>query len=64
MASAMIRFRRARAKGARAFVECLGVSQEDTMEGVLWRESLGRSLGSHDAAERNNGGMCYDNGFR
>ena len=34
-----------------AFVERLGVSQEDTMEGPLWRETLGRSLGSHDAAE-------------
>ena len=33
------------------FVECLGVSQEDTMEGLLWRETLGRSLESHDAAE-------------
>ena len=32
-----------------AFVECLGFSQEDTMEGPLWRETLGRSLGSHDA---------------
>ena len=28
-----------------AFMECLGVSQEDTMEGPLWRETLGRSLG-------------------
>ena len=27
-----------------AFVECLAVSQEDTMEGALWRETLGRSL--------------------
>ena len=30
---AMVRFRGAREKGAMAFVECLGVSQEDTMEG-------------------------------
>ena len=37
--------------GAMAFVECLGFSQEDTMEGPLWRETLGRSLGSHDATE-------------
>ena len=29
---AMVRFRGAREKGAMAFVECLGVSQEDTME--------------------------------
>ena len=48
---AMVRFRGAREKGAMAFVECLGVSQEDTMEGPLWRETLGRSLGSHDATE-------------
>ena len=31
---------------AMAFVECLGFSQEDTMEGSLWRETLGRSLGA------------------
>ena len=35
MKRAMARFRRAREKGAMAFVECLGVSQEDTMEGPL-----------------------------
>ena len=29
---AMVRFRRAREKDAMAFVECLGVSQEDTVE--------------------------------
>ena len=46
-----------------AFVECLGVSQEDTMEGPLWRETLGRSLGSHDATELV-GGMCHGNGCR
>ena len=46
-----------------AFVECLGGSQEDTMEGPLWRETLGRSLGSHDAAELV-GGMCHGNGCR
>ena len=34
-----------------AFVEYLGVSQEDTMEGRLWRETLGRSLGSNDTTE-------------
>ena len=32
---AMVRFRRAREKGTMAFVECLGFSQEDTMEGPL-----------------------------
>ena len=47
---AIVRFRVAREKGATAFVECLGASQEDTMEGPLWRETLGRSLGSHDTA--------------
>ena len=55
---AMVRFRGAREKGAMAFVECLGFSQEDTMEGPLWRETLGRSLGSHDATELV-GGMCH-----
>ena len=58
MKSAMVRFRGAREKGAMAFVECLGVSQEDTMEGPLWRETLGRS---HDATEIV-GGMCHGNG--
>ena len=60
---AMVRFRGAREKGAMAFVECLGFSQEDTMEGPLWRETLGRSLGSHDATELI-GGMCHGNGCR
>ena len=60
---AMVRLRGAREKGAMAFVECLGFSQEDTMEGPLWRETLGRSLGSHDAAELV-GGMCHGNGCR
>ena len=58
---AMVRFTGARENGAMAFVECLGFSQEDTMEGPLWRETLGRSLGSHDATELV-GGMCYGNG--
>ena len=38
MKRAMVRIRGAREKGAMAFVECLGVSQEATMEGPLWRE--------------------------
>ena len=59
---AMVRFSEAREKGAMAFVECLGFSQEDTMEGPLWRETLGRSLWSHDATEL--GGMCHGNGCR
>ena len=33
------------------------------MEGPLWRETLGRSLGSHGAAEFV-GGMCHGNGCR
>ena len=41
---AMVRFRGAREKGAMAFVELLGFSQEDTMKAPLWRETLGRSL--------------------
>ena len=63
MKRAMVRFRGAREKGAMAFVESLGVSQEDTIEGPLWRETLGRSLGSHDAAELV-GVMCHGNGCR
>ena len=63
MKRAMVKFRRAREKGAMSFVECLGVLQEDTMEGPLWRETLGRSLGSHDETELV-GGMCHDNGCR
>ena len=38
MKRAMVRFGGAREKGAMAFVECLGVSQEDTMEGDLRQE--------------------------
>ena len=45
MKRTMVRFREAREKGVMAFVEYLGFSQEDTMEGPLWRETLGRSLG-------------------
>ena len=60
---AMVRFRGAREKGAMSFVKCLGFSQEDTTEGPLWRETLGTSLGSHDATELV-GGMCHGNGFR
>ena len=60
---AMVRFKGAREKGAMAFVECLGFSQEDMMEGPMCRETLGRSLGSHDATELV-GGMCHGNGCR
>ena len=63
MKRAMVRFRGARETGAMAFVERLGVSQEDTMEGLLWRETLGRSLGSHDATKLV-GGMRHGNGCR
>ena len=35
MKRAMVRFRGAREKGAMAFVECLEVAQEDTIEGSL-----------------------------
>ena len=63
MKRAIVRIRGAREKGAMAFVECLMVSQEDTIEGPLWRETLGRSLGSHHAAELV-GGMYHGNGWR
>ena len=59
----MARFRGAREKGAMASVEWVGFSQEYTMEGPLWRETLGRSLGPHDATELV-GGMCHDNSHR
>ena len=45
------------------FVECLGVLQEDTMEIPLRRETLYRSLGSHDAAALVDR-MCYGNDCR
>ena len=63
MKRAIVRIRGAWKKGAMAFVECLRVSQEDTIEGPLWRETLGRRLGSHDAAELF-GGMYHGNGWR
>ena len=63
MQSAMLKFRGAWKKGAMVFVECPGFSQEDTMEGPLWRETLGRSLGSYNATELV-GGMCHGNGCR
>ena len=63
MKRAMVIFRGVREKGAMTFVECLGFSQEDTTEDPLWRETLGRSLGSHDATELE-GGMCHSNGCR
>ena len=59
----VVRFRGAWGKGAMVFVECLGVLQEDTVEGPLWRKTLSRSLGSHDVAKLV-GGMCHGNGFR
>ena len=55
---AMVRFRGARENGAMTFVECLGVSQKDTMEASLRRETLGRGPGSHDATELV-GVMCH-----
>ena len=60
MKRAMVKFRRALEKSTMAFA---GVSQEDMMESPLWRETLGRSLGSHDAAELV-GGMYHDIGCR
>ena len=63
MKRAMVRFRGAREKGAMTFVECLGISQEDTMENPLWRKALGRSLRSHDAADLVDG-MCHGIGCR
>ena len=63
MKRAMFRFRGAREKGDMAFLEHLGASKEKMMEGSLWRETLGRSLRAHGAAEPV-GGMCHGNGCR
>ena len=63
MKRTLVRFRGAREKGAMAFVQCPGFSQEDTMKDPLWRETLGRSLGSHDATELVDG-MYHGNGYR
>ena len=52
---------RSAGEGLHGIVECLEVSQEDTTQGPLWKKILGRSLGSHDAAERV-GRMCHGNG--
>ena len=54
-----VKFRGLREKGTMTFLECLGASQEDTMEDS--REILVRSLESHDVAELV-GGMCHGNG--
>ena len=45
MKKAMVRFRGAREKGAMTFVECLGFSQEDTMEGPPVEGNLGQEPG-------------------
>ena len=49
--AATVRFSGAWEKGAVTFVECMGASQEDTMEGRLYGKILGRSVRSHYAAE-------------
>ena len=46
-----------------SFMEYLEVSKEDTIEGLLWRETLDKSLGSHDAVKRVSG-MCHGNSGR
>ena len=63
MKRVMVRFRRAREKGVIAIVVHLEVSQEDTTENPLWRETLHRSLASHEAVGLV-GGMCNGNGCR
>ena len=45
------------------FVGRLGISQKNMMEDPLCKDILGRSLGSHDAAELVCG-MCHGNGYR
>ena len=63
MKRAMVRVRGTREKGTMSFVEGLGVSQENPIEAPLWRATLGRSLGSHEAAELVSG-MCHGNSVR
>ena len=46
-----------------AYEEDPGVLQEDTMEASLWRETLGRSLESHNVVELV-GGMCHGKSYR
>ena len=58
---AYVRFTGVREKGAMAFVECQGRSPFDTMEPSLWRETLGRCLGSHDQCDPI-GGTCHGAG--
>lgn len=41
----------------------LGVSNEDNMESSLWRETLSRTLTSHDAVKSIRG-TCHNNGCR
>ena len=63
MKRAMVKFRGAREKGPMTFVECLGISQDDTMESLVWRETMNRNLVSHDAAELV-GGIYHGNDCR
>ena len=60
---AMVRFRGAREKGAMAFVDAWGFHKNTRWRAPCGGETLGRSLGSHDATELV-GGMCHGNGCR
>lgn len=42
--SEQLRVRVAREVGTKTFVECLGIFQEDTVEGSLWKETLCRHM--------------------
>ena len=59
---AMVRFWWARENGALTFVNCTSISQ-DTMEDSLSRETLSRSLGSHDVVKPA-GGMYHGSSWR
>ena len=63
MKTSMVRSRGAREKGAMVFVEYLGASKEGTMDDPLWKDTLGRSLGSHDVTELV-GGTCHGSSRR
>ena len=62
MKTTMVSFRGAREKHHRIGGMPGGLAK-DMVKGPLWRETLGRSLGSHNAADRVSG-MCHGNGCR
>ena len=58
-----VRLRGTGEKGTIVFAECMGIAQEDTIEGSLCRGPSGRSLESHGVVEPV-GGMCHGNSYQ